>query len=113
MKGTNKVSVTAPAHLHTGNFDMTGDLGRLYGTVGFAIDKTLIIEVSRADEIQSEDEDAYLFTKRFVDAFNLGGAEVIVKKSIPKFVGVGYHTTLALSIGTALSRLYNLNLTTE
>ncbi len=113
MPEINKVTVNAPAHLHTGNFDMTGDLGRLYGTVGFAVDRILEIEVTKSDEVKAEDEAAFLFTSRFIDAFNLAGAEVKVKKSIPKFVGMGYHTTLALSIGTALARLYHLDLTTE
>ena len=113
MQETNKVKVTAPAHLHTGNFDMTGDLGRLYGTVGFAVDRCLEIEVSKADEVKAEDDAAYIFTKRFAETFDLAGAEVKVKKSIPKFVGMGYHTTLALSIGSALAKLYGLKLTTE
>lgn len=113
MQETKKVTVTAPAHLHTGNFDMTGDLGRLYGTVGFAVDRLLEIEVSKTIDVKSEDEAAYLFASRFVDAFDLAGAEVKVKKTIPKFVGMGYHTTLALSIGSALTKLYNLKLTTE
>jgi beta-ribofuranosylaminobenzene 5'-phosphate synthase len=113
MQKINKVTVTAPAHLHTGNFDMTGDLGRLYGTVGFAVDCHLEVEVTKAVDVKSEDEAAYLFASRFVDAFDLAGAEVKVKKSIPKFVGMGYHTTLALSIGSALAKLYGLKLTTE
>ena len=113
MQEINKVTVTAPAHLHTGNFDMTGDLGRLYGTVGFAVDRLLEIEVSKNSDVKSEDEAAYLFASRFVDAFDLAGAEVKVKKSIPKFVGMGYHTTLALSIGSALAKLYDLKFTTE
>src|ERR1700690_3208582 len=105
MQETTKVKVVAPAHLHTGNFDMTGDLGRLYGTVGFAVDRCLEIEVSKADGVIAEDEAAYLFTKCFSDAYKLAGAEVKVNKSIPKFVGMGYHTTLAISIGTALAKL--------
>ncbi len=113
MHEINRVKVSAPAHLHTGNFDVTGDLGRLFGTVGFAIDRPLEIEVSKTDGIKAEDESAYLFTKRFVESFDLAGAEVKVKRSIPKFVGMGYHTTLALSIGSALSKLYNLDLTVE
>ena len=113
MLETTKLKVSAPAHLHTGNFDMTGDLGRLYGTVGFAVDRCLEIEVSKADEVKAEDEAAYFFTKRFSDAYKLAGAEVKVNKSIPKFVGMGYHTTLALSIGSALAKLYGLKLTTE
>jgi beta-ribofuranosylaminobenzene 5'-phosphate synthase len=113
MQEAIKVTVNAPAHLHTGNFDMTGDLGRLYGTVGFAVDRMLEVEVAKCKGIKSEDKDACLFAKRFVDAYNLEGAEVTVKKSIPKFVGMGYHTTLALSIGAALAKIYGLNLTTE
>ncbi len=71
MQKTNKVTVTAPAHLHTGNFDMTGDLGRLYGTVGFAVDKLLEVEVTKSDKVKAEDEAAFLFTKRFADSYKL------------------------------------------
>ena len=113
MHKNSKVTVTAPAHLHTGNFDMTGDLGRLYGTVGFAVNRLLEVEVTKGVDVKSEDEAAYLFASRFVEVYDLEGAEVKVKKTIPKFVGMGYHTTLALSIGTALAKLYNLKLTTE
>jgi len=108
-----KVTITAPAHLHAGNFDLTGDLGRLYGTVGFAIDLRLEVEVSKAKGIKAEDKSAYKFTKRMVDKFALEGAEVKIKKDIPRFVGVGFHTTLALSVGIGLSKLYDLNLTVE
>ncbi len=113
MQETNTVKVSAPAHLHTGNFDMTGDLGRLYGTVGFAVDRCLEIEVTKTDEVKANDDAAYLFTKRFAETFDLAGAEVKVKKAIPKFVGMGYHTTLALSIGSAMAKLYGLKLTAE
>jgi len=108
-----KVRITAPAHLHAGNFDLTGDLGRLYGTVGFAIDLPLEVDVSKAKGIVAEDKSAYKFAKRMVDKFNLEGAEVKILKEIPRFVGVGFHTTLALSIGIGLSKLYDLNLTVE
>ena len=108
-----KLLITAPAHLHTGNFDLTGDLGRLYGTVGFAIDLPLEVEVAKAKGIKAEDKDAYKFAKRFVEKKHIEGAEIHLKKEIPKFVGLGFHTTLALSIGVGLSKLYGLNLTVE
>jgi beta-ribofuranosylaminobenzene 5'-phosphate synthase len=108
-----KLTISAPAHLHTGNFDLTGDLGRLYGTVGFAIDLPLEVEVAKATGIKAEDKDAYKFAKRFVEKTHVEGAEVHVKREIPKFVGLGFHTTLALSIGVALSKLYGLNLSVE
>lgn len=99
--------------MHAGNFDLTGDLGRLYGTVGFAIDIPLVVEVSKSKGIKAEDKSAFKFAKRFVDKMNLEGAEVKIKKEIPRFAGVGFHTTLALSIGAALSNLYDLNLSVE
>lgn len=108
-----KVMISAPAHLHAGNFDLTGDLGRLYGTVGFAVDIPLEVEVAKSKGIVAQDKSAYKFAKRFVDKFELDGAEIKIKKEIPRFVGVGFHTTLALSVGVALSKLYNLNLTVE
>lgn len=113
MTQLQRLTVSAPAHLHAGNFDLTGDLGRLYGTVGFAIDLPLTVEVAKAKGIKAEDESACKFAKRFVDKMHLEGAEVKIKKEIPKFVGVGFHTTLALSIGVALSKLYDLNLSVE
>ena len=108
-----KLTISAPAHLHTGNFDLTGDLGRLYGTVGFAIDLPLEVEVAKAEGIKAEDKDAYKFAERFVEKTHIEGAEVHVKREIPKFVGLGFHTTLALSIGVGLSKLYGLNLSVE
>ena len=108
-----KLAISAPAHLHTGNFDLTGDLGRLYGTVGFAIDLPLEVEVAKAKGIKAEDKDAYKFAKRFVEKTHIEGAEVHIKREIPKFVGLGFHTTLALSIGVGLSNLYGLNLSVE
>jgi beta-ribofuranosylaminobenzene 5'-phosphate synthase len=108
-----KLAISAPAHLHTGNFDLTGDLGRLYGTVGFAIDLPLEVEVAKAKGIKAEDEAAYKFAKRFVEKTHIEGAEVHIKREIPKFVGLGFHTTLALSIGVGLSKLYELNLSIE
>jgi len=105
--------ISAPAHLHTGNFDLTGDLGRLYGTVGFAIDLPLEVEIAKAKGVKAKDEAAYKFAKRFVEKTGIEGAEIHVKKEIPKYVGVGFHTTLALSIGVGLSKLNGLNLTVE
>src|SRR5208282_2476009 len=91
----------------------TGDLGRLYGTVGFAIDLPLEVEVAKAKGIKAEDKDAYKFAKRFVEKTRIEGAEVHIKREVPKFVGLGFHTTLALSIGVGLSKLYGLNLSVE
>ncbi|WP_297470908.1 beta-ribofuranosylaminobenzene 5'-phosphate synthase family protein [Thermococcus sp.] len=108
------IRISAPAHLHTGNPDLSGDMGRLYGTVGFAIETPrLEIEVKEADRDTSNDKDALRFLKRFRKSYDFPPVEVTVKSYIPKWVGIGFHTTLALSLGTAVSELYNLNLSLE
>ncbi|NJE49807.1 beta-ribofuranosylaminobenzene 5'-phosphate synthase family protein [Thermococcus sp. 9N3] len=108
------VRISAPAHLHTGNPDLSGDMGRLYGTVGFAIEKPrLEIEVREAEKDRSNDEDALKFLARLRERYDFPPVEVTVRSYIPKWVGIGFHTTLALSIGRAVSELYNLNLSLE
>lgn len=110
----DKVTVTAPGHLHAGNFDLSGDLGRLYGTVGFTLEEPkLEVEVEKRDGISTNDKDARLYTQRFIETYDLPGAEVKVNRPLPKYVGIGHHTTLALSIGKGLSYLHNLSLSME
>ncbi|WP_297498507.1 beta-ribofuranosylaminobenzene 5'-phosphate synthase family protein [Thermococcus sp.] len=108
------IRISAPAHLHTGNPDLSGDLGRLYGTVGFAIQTPrLEIEIRKAEKEGSNDEDALKFIKRFRKSHDFPPVEVKVKSYIPKWVGLGFHTTLALSIGEGINRLFNLGLSFE
>ncbi len=108
------VKISAPAHLHTGNPDLSGDLGRLYGTVGFAIaEPRLEIEVKKAEKDCSNDEDALKFLARLRERYDFPPVEATVKRYIPKWVGIGFHTTLALAIGKAVSELYGLNLSLE
>lgn len=109
-----QVKISAPAHLHTGNPDLSGDLGRLYGTVGFAIAKPrLEIEVKKAEKDSSNDEDVLRFLSRLRERYDFPPVEITVKEYIPKWVGIGFHTTLALSVGKAVSELYSLNLSLE
>lgn len=110
----DEVIVTAPSHLHTGNFDLSGDMGRLYGTVGFTLEEpTLEVKIKKGGEILARDEDARLYTERFVEKYDLPGAEIEVNRALPKYVGIGHHTTLALSIGKGLSHLHDLSLSME
>lgn len=109
-----KVKIISPAHLHAGNMDFNGGLGRLYGTVGVTIEEpNLGIEVEKGKGVTSNDDDAIRFAKILVKRFKLPGIHVEVKRRIPPYVGLGYHTTLALSIGRGISELYNRNLGME
>lgn len=108
-----KIVVTAPAHLHVGNMDLTGDLGRLYGTVGFTLNypKTVVeIRKSSSLKVSGEDEEnALKYAKKMLETFNVkGGVHIYVKEAIPKHVGMGSQTALALSIGLGIKKLYGL-----
>jgi len=109
-----EVRLSIPAHLHAGNPDLTGDLGRLYGTLGFTIDypRTLVtVRQSKEIEVKGEDcENAKIYARSFLEKFNINrGAEIIVEKSIPKHLGMGSQTALSLGIGTALSKIYGID----
>lgn len=108
------IKIVAPAHLHTGNIDITGDLDRLYGTVGFTIDcPRTVVEVSKSEAVKVTGEDsdsAISYVKKFIDKFNVsGGAHVSIRETIPVAVGMGSQTALALSIGLGMSKLYGLD----
>ncbi|AMM53145.1 beta-ribofuranosylaminobenzene 5'-phosphate synthase family protein [Pyrococcus kukulkanii] len=108
------IKVRAPAHLHTGNPDLSGDMGRLFGTLGFAIEYPYLeIEVSEAGKDKANDRDALKFLERLRERHEFPPVEIEVRHYIPKWVGVGFHTTLALSLGKAVSELFGLNLSWE
>ncbi|NOU23500.1 MAG: hypothetical protein HOO93_17265, partial [Methyloglobulus sp.] len=39
MSSTSKISVTAPARLHMGFIDLSGSLGRHFGSIGIALNE--------------------------------------------------------------------------
>lgn len=111
----DRVIIKAPAHLHTGNFDLNGELGRLYGTVGFAVDVPIevVVEKSENGGLQANEKWAKKYTRVFSEKFGIDGIKVEVKSKIKPLVGLGYVTTVALAIGKAISELYRLNLSVE
>ena len=110
-----KILVDTPARLHLGLLDTNGDLGRLYGSIGAAIQypnvsleaelaDRLIVEGLEKDRLES-------IARRFLQANpSLPGARLALKASIPNHVGLGSGTQLALAVGSALSLLGQLEL---
>ncbi len=115
---TSRIVITAPAHLHAGNIDLTGDLGRLYGTVGFTIDyPRTVIEAIKSEKISvtgKDLENTKKYVQKFTERFKIkNGVEITVKETIPKHLGMGSQTALALSIGQAIAELYKINVGIE
>ncbi|MFB0543998.1 MAG: beta-ribofuranosylaminobenzene 5'-phosphate synthase family protein [Candidatus Bathyarchaeia archaeon] len=113
-----EVVVRTPARLHFGFIDMRGDLGRIYCSAGVAVDRPNIVLKARPAErlivSGSRAERARGYAETMLREFNpRGGAEIEVLEDIPEHAGLGSGTQLALAIGSALSKLYNLGLTVE
>jgi len=104
------VRVVAPARLHLGFLDLNGNLGRLFGSIGLAIDTPrteLTLQRSRTFQGYGPDHArAVGALRRFAQAFSLKGAyQVDISSAIPSHSGLGSGTQLALAVGTALMSL--------
>jgi len=112
-----EVTVRTPARLHFGIIDMRGDLGRIYCSIGVAIDRpNIVLRAKPAEKLKVSGfraERVKEYAERILKDFNLRGAELEVLKDMPEHVGYGSGTQLALAAGSALSQLFNLGLTTE
>ncbi len=109
------VTVTIPARLHLGFFDLHGGLGRRFGSIGVAISTLqtrVAIERASAMEIagpESERVERHLDTMR--RELGLGGAyRVEVLDAVPAHAGLGSGTQLALAVAAAVRRLHHLPL---
>ena len=117
MKNNSKILITAPARLHLGFMDLNGSLGRKFGSVGLAIDSIeTSITVSKKPiqnnvEINEFNKRAYDYARLILKAYELNDSVSIdIHKKIPEHAGLGSGTQLALTVGIAISKIFNLNL---
>lgn len=113
------VTVHAPARLHMGFLDLNGGLGRRFGSLGLALDDLAArVTVSPAEGVYAEGpqaERAADYGRRALAALNVrsggidSGAHIRVEQAIPDHAGLGSGTQLALAVGTALARLYDID----
>jgi len=94
--------------------DLNGGLGRLYGTVGFAIDRPrLVVDIEESSVVEANDPFAERFARIVVKGFDLRGVRVVVRERFPEYIGLGYVTTLGLSIGLGIAEMHGLGLKIE
>jgi len=108
-----KVTVRAPARLHFGFIDLDGSLGRMFGSIGLAIDEpSVLLEAAPANRLLVEGDDggrATALARRFLGHYRIRDkVHISIKEMIPAHVGLGSGTQLALSIAEALSRLFSI-----
>ena len=117
MKTESKIQITSPARLHLGFMDLSGSLGRKFGSVGLAIDSIetsiTVAKNSLQNNIKLNDrnERAYKYASLILKAYEVDeSVSIDVHKRIPEHAGLGSGTQLALSVGAAISKLFDLNL---
>jgi len=113
--GVRTVSVTAPARLHLGFLDMNGSSGRRFGSVGMTLEGPCVelsierapsfavsgAQAPRAEAVANSMCDRFHFPRDF---------RITISRTIPEHVGLGSGTQLGIAVGTALARLYRLDL---
>lgn len=106
------VLVTAPARLHMGFLDLSGALGRNFGSIGVALNSPATrIEISKSNQKQISHLRVEKSVATFCAAFNVSpNLTVDVFEEIPAHVGLGSGTQMALAVGAGLNALYELNL---
>ena len=104
------IEVRTCARLHLGLLDNNGEMGRLYGSIGVAVNQPkLVLKAGKSDTLRVEGPDctkAAAYARRFMRHFNFpAGAFLNLVSTIPAHVGLGSGTQLAMAVGTALANL--------
>ncbi|MEF8800680.1 MAG: beta-ribofuranosylaminobenzene 5'-phosphate synthase family protein [Halolamina sp.] len=101
-----RVETTARLHFGFGNLSLAHD--RLYGALGVALDRPgLIVEAESAEAVACEYEPAREYVERACSLLTVPGATVTVERTLPRHVGLGSGTQLALATLTAVARAHD------
>lgn len=109
------VTVIAPARLHMGFIDLSGALGRHFGSIGLALNEiNTRFTITAAESLQvtgpSADR-ALKCTRQFCQLLGVPDAlNITIENAIPEHIGLGSGTQMALAVGAALNAFYGLGL---
>lgn len=111
-----RLRINTPSRLHFGIIDMRGDIGRLHGSAGVAIEAPrLILEVEEAGETMvtgARSGRAHSIIKNILCAHEIkGGVRLDIQSDIPEHMGFGSGTQLTIALGTALNTIFDLGMT--
>ncbi|MEA2783257.1 MAG: beta-ribofuranosylaminobenzene 5-phosphate synthase [Rhodospirillaceae bacterium] len=109
-----RVTVSVPARLHFGFMDLNGNLGRRFGSLGVALEAPLTrVTLAPGTELEVSGEDADRARQYLLKMIECHGLDprlrLHVESSIPRHVGLGSGTQLALSVGMAAAQLFDLD----
>lgn len=110
-----KVTVLAPARLHMGFIDLSGALGRHFGSIGIGLNEIYTrLTIKEAEQLTvsgASAERALKCSRKLCQALGVADNLAIdVESAIPEHVGLGSGTQMALAVGMGINRFYDLNL---
>jgi beta-ribofuranosylaminobenzene 5'-phosphate synthase len=102
------VRVESGARLHLGFRNLSLARDRLYGSLGVALDEpTAAVSAEPASTVECSHGAVEKYAERAVELLGVAGADVTVESSIPRHVGLGSGTQLALCTLTAVARAHD------
>lgn len=115
MNSSRSVSIIAPARLHMGFLDLSGALGRHFGSIGVALNEPvtrLEITASKRRSVTGlANQRVEKCLSIFCETFNVSDAlHLEVIGAIPEHIGLGSGTQMALAVGAGLNAFYDLKL---
>lgn len=100
--------VTVGARLHVGFTNLSLTQARLYGGIGLALARPrTVVTAERAETVAAPTETARAHAERVVDRLDLPGVRIEIESSLPRHVGLGSGTRLALAIIRAIAGTYD------
>ena len=109
-----QITIKTVSRLHFGFLDLTGDLGRIYGSIGIALENPkTVVTTATAEEfvIENGDRKKILgFVEKFSKHYQIRPkVRIRLLERIPEHIGLGSGTQLALAIATALAKIYGID----
>jgi beta-ribofuranosylaminobenzene 5'-phosphate synthase len=105
-----RVRVDAGARLHVGFQNLSLAHERLYGGVGVTLDEPRVaLWAEPADGVVCEDPLVADYAERVCDVLGVDGARLAVEETLPRHVGLGSGTQLALATLAAVAQAHGGN----
>ncbi|RQG89980.1 GHMP kinase [Natrarchaeobius halalkaliphilus] len=105
----SRATVSTGARLHVGFQNLSLARSRLYGGIGIALEEPRVSVIARsADTVIADDPLAGSYATRACDVLDVPGVELGLEEELPRHVGLGSGTQLALSTLAATARAHDL-----
>lgn len=106
---SDPVTVSAGARLHVGFQNLSLARERLYGGIGVGLEEPrATVSAAPADGVESDDPLVREYATRAVEVLEVPGVAVDLEERLPRHVGLGSGTQLALSVLAATARAHGL-----